>query len=107
MLLSLESLRRALDLDPDDPRVLFNLAVLYARDGELRQSADAYRHVLAAAPDYADAYLGLARVLVQDSRDAEARVILREFITRFPRSPERERAQAALDELVRMGSGRP
>jgi hypothetical protein len=104
---ALTAFRRALELDGEDPDLLFNLATLYSRMDEPRQAAAAYRGVLTFRPEMEDAYLGLARALIEDDRYAEARVVLREFLIRFPRSSKRESAEEALRQLLGMGPGRP
>ena len=104
---ALAAYREARNLDPDNPEVLFNLGTLYQRMGEPSQAADAYRRVLALRPGMEDVYLGLARVLVEDTRYAEARLVLREFLLRFPRSPRRSTAEEALRALAPLGPGKP
>jgi len=45
--------------------------------------------------------------LIEDDRFTEARLVLNEFLSRFPRSELRPRASEALAELSHMGPGRP
>jgi 4-amino-4-deoxy-L-arabinose transferase-like glycosyltransferase len=104
---ALLALRRARDLAPDDPKVAYNLATLYQRMGELRQAAESYERAIALDGAYETAYIGLARVLVEDDRYGRARLVLNEFLLRFPRSPRREQAETALRELARLGPGKP
>jgi tetratricopeptide (TPR) repeat protein len=104
---ALSSLRKARDLEPDRADIAYNLASLYRQMGELTQAAAAYRAALAADPFLEDGYIGLARVLVEEVHYAEARVVLRAFLSRFPRSPRRESAETALKELAAMGPGKP
>ncbi len=104
---ALAAFRHAQEGDPEDPDLWLNLGVLYAQLNEYGQSADAYRRAIQYAPEVEEAYLGLARALVADDRYAEARVVLREFKIRFPRSPRRASAEEALDQLLRMGPGKP
>ncbi len=47
---------------PEDPDLLFYLAELYHRQGELERAKAAYRQVLMADPDYASAYLHLGMI---------------------------------------------
>jgi tetratricopeptide (TPR) repeat protein len=101
------SLRRARDLDPADGQIQYNLAVLHRRDGERTQAIDAYERALLTRPDLEEAWIGLARTLVEEGRYADARRVLREFLDRYPRSERAEAARVALDELSRLGPGRP
>lgn len=47
---SLQGLRHAVDLDPDEPDYLFNLAQAAARSEQYKEAADAYEKFLAIAP---------------------------------------------------------
>jgi Flp pilus assembly protein TadD len=104
---ALLAFRQATEKDPEDARAWTNLGTLYARMGEPRQAADAYDRAIALGPELEDAYLGLARALVEDDRYARARGVLQEFIRRFPRSAKRGAAERALAELASLGPGRP
>ena len=76
-------------MDPQNPRVLFNLANYYQKDGELRQAAAKYFEAIAVDPTMEDAYIALARVLVEDDRYDMARRVLANFIRSYPRSTRR------------------
>jgi tetratricopeptide (TPR) repeat protein len=104
---ALTAYRRAHTLDPEDPGVLFNLGTLYSRMGEWDQAASSFRRVLALRPEMEETYVSLARALVGGDHYAEARLVLSEFLHRFPRSAHRAAAEEALEELRRMGPGRP
>ncbi len=99
--------RRARSLAPGDPRAAYNLATLYQRMGEPRQAADAYQEALGIDAAFEPSYMGLARVLIEDDRYGKARYVLEEFLRRFPRSPDRPRAESVLAELATMGPGKP
>ena len=104
---ALLSLRKSRDLSPEDPRPWYALASLQTQDGEFRQAANSYRKVIELDPSQEDAWIGLARVLVENVHYAEARLVLREFLSRFPRSSHRANVESALKELGSMGPGRP
>lgn len=75
------------NLPPTPPRAsadaLFTLAeALEACDGAAAESA--YRQVLAAAPDHADAYLNLGAMLCEAGRDAEAVALYDAALARCP-----------------------
>ncbi len=103
---ALAALRRARVLAPGDALVSYNLARAFEAMGETSQAISAYETAIAADPGLEDAYLGLARVLVEADRYATARVVLGEFLRRFPRSESRGRAEEALRELASLGPGR-
>jgi Flp pilus assembly protein TadD len=104
---ALLAFRRAQDLAPEDPEVAYNLGTLFARMGERRQAAEQFQRAIRSRPGMEEAYLPLARVLVEEVRYAQARAVLHQFLDRFPRSPQREAARDALGQLARMGPGRP
>jgi hypothetical protein len=104
---ALTAFRRAREVAPGDVGVIYNLGVLYDRMGEPRQASEAFQEVVGRDPGFEAAYLPLARALVEDDHFQEARLVLRGFQERFPRSPKRQEAEAALRELLFMGSGHP
>lgn len=63
---------RARELDPKDPRVLWNEHRLADADGDFARSEGLLREVLAVAPDDLPAKLALASVLMVLEQDAEA-----------------------------------
>jgi Tfp pilus assembly protein PilF len=104
---ALLAFRRAQDLAPEDPEVAYSLGTLFARMGERRQAAEQFQRAIRFRPGMEEAYLPLARVLVEEVRYAQARAVLQQFLDRFPRSSQREAAREALGQLARMGPGRP
>jgi tetratricopeptide (TPR) repeat protein/4-amino-4-deoxy-L-arabinose transferase-like glycosyltransferase len=104
---ALLALRRAKENAPKDPDVLMNMGVLYVKMGEARQAAEAYGEALSIRPELEEAYIGLARALIQDDHYRAAREVLGNFLLRFPRSTRRGAAEQALRELKDMGPGRP
>ena len=104
---ALAAFRRAHDIAPTDSEILYNMGVLYDRMGEARQSAETLTEAIGRDPSLEGAYLVLARALVEDDRYQPARIILHQFLDRFPRSADRKRAEEALQSLEGMGPGRP
>lgn len=104
---ALAALRRAHELDPGDALVSYNLGRAHETMGETSQAADAYQEAISRDPAMEEAHLGLARALVEADRYGSARAVLGEFLSRFPRSTQRGRAEQALAELSRMGPGLP
>jgi Flp pilus assembly protein TadD len=103
---ALQAFRRAHDLAPTDPGILYNLGLLYDRMGEARQASESLEEAVLRDPSLEGAYLVLARVLVEDDRYDPARAVLREFLERFPRSAGRSRAETALKNLEGLGPGK-
>lgn len=104
---ALLSLRRAAELDPKNPQISYNLGTLFHAQGEVRQASEHFRSAISKDPAFETAYISLGRALVEDVKYNEARLVLREFLHRFPRSPNVERVNVALKELATMGPGRP
>lgn len=69
-------LDKVLSGDPDQRDALLLKALLEAADGHLDAAEQLYRRVLSAAPDDPDALMGLARLLVENRKLAEARTVL-------------------------------
>lgn len=101
------SLRRAAELDPKNPQISYNLGTLFHAQGEVRQASEQFRSAISKDPAFEGAYISLGRALVEDVKYNEARLVLREFLHRFPRSPNVHRVNVALKELATMGPGRP
>jgi len=104
---ALAAFRRANEIAPTDSEILYNLGVLYDRMGEARQSAETLTEAIGRDPSLEGAYLVLARALVEDDRYEAARMVLHQFLDRFPRGADRKRAEEALQSLEGMGPGRP
>ena len=60
-----QAYRRAMDLDPDDPRPLFNLGNLMLVLDFVDEAAVLLNRLVKRWPDYEDAYLPLAQALMQ------------------------------------------
>lgn len=67
---SLDELRRAVELAPDNGAIRHNLATLLASDGDLEGSSKQFRHALALKPTDTQAFFGLA--LNMKFRETEA-----------------------------------
>lgn len=104
---ALLALRRARDLDPGSADAAYSLGLLFHRMGETSQAAAAFADAVRLEPGMEAAYIAWAGALVAEVRYAEARGVLQEFLSRFPRSARRADAEAALADLATMGPGRP
>jgi tetratricopeptide (TPR) repeat protein len=79
-----EKYRRAIELDPKDPVLYFNLANVYYELGGLEDSAAAYLKATQLDPQYVEAWNGLGCVLSQLDRSKEAIVSLRRAVQLVP-----------------------
>jgi tetratricopeptide (TPR) repeat protein len=76
--------RKAIELDPTDPVLYFNLAIVHQRQGELPESAAAYLEATKRDPQYAEAWNGLGCVLGELERPKEAVVAFRRAVQLVP-----------------------
>lgn len=75
-----ELLRRAREIEPDNPTVLFNLATLTAQAGDAAEAMALLEQVEQREPDYADLHYNKAYLFAQDERwEAARREIEREL----------------------------
>jgi len=82
---AIEVFRRAVAIDPN-PAYLTQLGVICRLAGQLDASAEAFGRVLEIAPDFPDARVNLASVLIDAGADAHALPLLEEAIRRGPDS---------------------
>lgn len=75
-------LKQALEIQPDQPDLLNNLAAAYDRQGRAVESQALLRQVHEQYPDYLFARTGLARLHVQNGQLAEARALLEPLWTK-------------------------
>ena len=59
-------MEKAIELDPDNGILYYNLGVIYAEQGELALSKEKYFQAIKLIPDYVDAYLNLVSVILED-----------------------------------------
>jgi Flp pilus assembly protein TadD len=104
---ALTSYKLALRDQPNDHRVLQNMAIAYSKTGRLEEAVRCYRRALDLQPQLAGAHYGLAFLLLKRGDARGAQVHLEHFLATPPRSAEADRwvrhAQSALDQL-RSGS---
>lgn len=90
-------LLRSLALHPAAVDVRSSLASSYESLGDLNRATLEYQKVLLVAPDDAEAYLSLGRILLAQHHPDEAAEKFRQALTRRPESVD---ARKALDEAV-------
>jgi hypothetical protein len=103
--LALKIIRRAVDLNPANPALWHDQAALLVLSQEDDQAAKSFLAALQLAPEFADAYAGLAAIRGRQRKLAEAVTLQREAV-RHARHPERhERLLAAFEALLMAGCG--
>jgi tetratricopeptide (TPR) repeat protein len=106
---ALTSYQLALRDQPNDHRVLQNMAIAYSKIGRLEEAVRCYRRALDIQPQLAGAHYGLAFLLLKRGDPSAARVHLEQFLTTPPKSATADRwvqhAQLALDQIRDGGDG--
>ncbi len=59
-------MQKAIELDPNNGILYYNLGVIYAEQGELALAKENYTQAIVLIPDYVDAYLNLVSVILED-----------------------------------------
>ena len=100
---ALTSYRLALRDNPNDLKVLQNMAIAFSRTGRLEEAVRAYRRSLEIDPTLSGAHYGLAFLLIKRNDAAGAEKHLAAFLRQPPVGEEAERwirhAQSTLDQL--------
>ncbi len=101
---ALTSYRLALRENPDDVRVLQNIAIAFSKTRQPEEAIRTYRHALKVAPDLAGAHYGLAFLLLKRGDTAHAGLHLEAYLrhstdTDAATARFREHAQHTLDNL--------
>lgn len=88
---ALTSYRLALRDQPNDQRILQNMAIAYSRTGRLDDAIRCYRRALEIDPRLSGAHYGLAYLLLKRADSAGAERHLNAFLEDPPQSAEAER----------------
>jgi tetratricopeptide (TPR) repeat protein len=100
---ALTSYKLALRDQPNDHRVLQNMAIAYSKLGRLDEAVGCYRRALDIQPQLAGAHYGLAFLLLKRGDTSNARLHLEQFLATPPRNAEADRwvrhAQQVLEQI--------
>jgi len=80
----LDALRKALELDSNQPQVWYDLALLQSDLGDKRSAIDSFRRSIALDPELADSRNGLGTALAQTGQVAEAEAAFRAALSIRP-----------------------
>lgn len=77
---AISSLEKAGVLSPNDPKIYYNLAILYGRDGNNQKALELLKRAKTLKPNYRDAYFGLY-VFYQELKETDlARAELQQYL---------------------------
>ena len=100
---ALTSYKLALRDQPNDHRVLQNMAIAYSKTGRHEEAVRCYRRALDLQPQLAGAHYGIAFLLLKRGDPRGAQLHLEQFLAAPPKSAEADRwvrhARQALDQL--------
>jgi Flp pilus assembly protein TadD len=103
---ALTSYRLALRAQPNDAKILQNIAIAYSRTGRLEDAIRSYRRALEVAPEQVGAHYGLAFLLLKRGDRAGAMTHLDAFLARPAADSEMERwVRHAEQTLTALRSG--
>lgn len=78
---AVDSLKQAIPLSPNDPKIYYNLAILSGRDGDTEHAISALQKAKELKPTYRDAYYALWVFYTEEKRPADARAVIQEYLT--------------------------
>jgi len=103
---ALTSYRLALRDQPNDQRILQNMAIAYSKTGRLDDAIRCYRRALDLDPELSGAHYGLAFLLLKRGEAAGAGTHLQAFLEHPPHTAEAERwVRHARETLQHLNSG--
>ena len=103
---ALTSYRLALRAQPNDAKILQNIAIAYSRTGRLEDAIRSYRRALEVAPEQIGAHYGLAFLLLKRGDRAAAMTHLDAFLAKPATDGEMERwVRHAQDTLAALRAG--
>jgi tetratricopeptide (TPR) repeat protein len=79
---AIQALTKAKELSPNDPRILYNLAILYGRKGDSETALSLLKAAKTIKPNYRDAYYGLYVFYTELEKPELANAELTEYLTK-------------------------
>jgi len=79
---AIEALQHALILAPTDPKVMYNLAILYGKDGDNKKAIEMLKTTINIKPNYRDAYAALVIFYKEVKQPNLARTTMEEYLTK-------------------------
>ncbi|HYL30921.1 MAG TPA: tetratricopeptide repeat protein, partial [Gemmatimonadales bacterium] len=100
---ALTSYRLAYRDNPNDSRILLNMAIAFTKTGQPDEAIRHYKRALEVDPSLGGAHYGVAFLLLKRGETGQAAEHLRAFLARPPRGPDADRwvrhAESALRSI--------
>jgi tetratricopeptide (TPR) repeat protein len=96
---SITHLSKALSIRPDSMVTAYNLGLAYAEVGQTAEAKSAFLEVAAKDSSNLDVYLKLARILIKEGNNKDAKDLLTKLVAKNPKGGVKEEAQKLLDQL--------
>lgn len=77
---AIESLEVAAKLSPQDPKIWYNLAILYNQNSEKQKAVETMGKAIELKPNYKDAYYGLFVLLTEDKKTDAAKSVIMKYL---------------------------
>lgn len=97
-----ESIRKSLELAPDNPNALFNFANMLFSDGKVSEAIDAYKKALKEREFFPEAHRNLAIALLTQSQNSNKKEALEHFIKSLQQDPYQADAQKLLQTIKQL-----
>jgi len=92
----LSSLEKAHKLSPTDPKISYNLGIVYAQAGQIENAEKYFLQTISLKPDFRDAYYGYALFLKDQGKIKEAKDNLNFILTKL--IPNDQEAKKKMEE---------
>jgi tetratricopeptide (TPR) repeat protein len=100
--------KKAVELNPQEPKYAYTLAFYQKEQGDLKNAAATLQDILARQPGFVDGYLLLAEIYTQQGAPQEAEKLLRRVLQgENLLARERGRLEAALKNLTNLPTPKP
>lgn len=77
---AIQSMNVAYALSPVDPKIAYNLAVLYGQNGDTQKALELFNQAMTLKPNYRDAYWGLYVLSIEAGQQDRARAVLKQYL---------------------------
>jgi tetratricopeptide (TPR) repeat protein len=88
--------------DPDDPFILYGLALEYIQENNLQQAEEYFKELMEKHPDYVPGYMQYARLMEKENNIEKAKELYKKGIEEANKSGDKKAAKEMedfLDEL--------